>query len=173
LAVGVHECNIGTLTWAADVLSVQASWILAATEEIVGRQGLVDTNMRACGPIIVSCMEAARHCRVLIVNPRAPSAGKDPWTRPGSDFAYGRRETSSPNSCERLGQMHFPCNVRCPPQLDAWRSLSSQVFPATLPVPNRPSEPKSVLTPRPAICVVLDAVQRKRPAYVFLSLTLL
>jgi hypothetical protein len=58
---------------AVRVLLAQASWMPAAAEEVVGRQGLVDTSS-ACGPIIVSCMEAVRHCRVLTVNPRASSA---------------------------------------------------------------------------------------------------
>ena len=144
----------------------------AAAEDVVGRQGLVDTSS-ACGPIIVSCMEAARHCRVLTVNPRASSARKDPWTRPHSSSCLRRPccTPSSSNICERLGRMHSPCNVRCPPQLDAISPFSDA---ATLAVPNRigprPSEPRSVSLPRRAICIVLAALQWKKKSFVLVPI---
>jgi len=62
---------MGTPMMAADVLTAYASPVSSAAEKAVRGQRLVDTTMRACGPIIVSCMEAARHCRVLIVKFRA------------------------------------------------------------------------------------------------------
>jgi hypothetical protein len=150
-------------------------WIPAAAEETVGRQGLVDTNMRACGPIIVSCMEAARHCRVLTVNSRAPSAGKDPWLgqqRFCSRQAYYKPPEQLRTSRENALSVkrEVPASAGCmasvtQPDLSHYSSSPERIG-------TRPSEPKSASTPCQVMCVEWDAVRRKRPLYSCPSLTL-
>jgi len=70
---------MGTLTMAAGALLAYASSTSSAAERVVCRQGFVDTTMCARHPIILSCMEAARHCRAQVVRSRASSAGEEPW----------------------------------------------------------------------------------------------
>jgi hypothetical protein len=148
-------------------------WIPAAAEETVGRQGLVDTNMRACGPIIVSLCHAWKPRGT--VNSRAPSAGKDPrlgQQRFCSRQAYYKPpeqlRTSRENalSVKREVSASAGCMASVTqPDLSHYSSSPERIG-------TRPSEPKSASTPCQVMCVEWDAVRRKRPLYSCPSLTL-